>query len=84
MKKLLVILFFFFNNAYSKDIVYLDVQFIIDNSNIGKHYKKKVNLIQNEKGTKLKIKEKEIKDKETEINNKKNILNEDEIKKKNK
>ena len=37
MKKLLIviILFFYQNNSFSDDIVYLDIQFIIDNSNIG-------------------------------------------------
>ena len=47
MKKKLIILLFLFNffpfYTYS-EIVYLDVQFILDNSEIGKYYKKKLKI----------------------------------------
>jgi len=52
MKKKLIILLFLFNffpsYTYS-EIVYLDVQFILDNSEIGKYYKKKLKLLINAK-----------------------------------
>ena len=43
MKKflLIIVLFFFSNNSFSKEIVFLDVQFIIDNSEVGKITKRK-------------------------------------------
>ena len=47
MKKFLLIfvLFFFQNNAFSKNIVYLDIQYIIDNSDLGIFYKSKINKL---------------------------------------
>ena len=84
MKKLLFAFIFFFyqSYAYPNNIVYLDVQYIIDNSKIGIFYKKKVKIIQDKNNLELKKKENKIKEKETEINNQKNILNKDEIEKK--
>ena len=84
MKKffLIFVLFFFQNSAYSKNIVYLDVQFIIDNSDLGKYYKSKINKIAENSKVNLKIKEDEINFKENEIKNQKNLLSEEEIKKK--
>ena len=84
MKKLffVFIILFYQSNVYSKNIVYLDIQFIIDNSKLGKFYKEKVNIVQEKNNLDLKKKEGEIKEKETEINNQKNILNKEEIEKK--
>lgn len=85
MKKFFFILILIFNCNLSHsntDIVYLDVQFIIDNSEIGIFYKKKIKELQDKNKSKLNIKETEIKIKETEFNNQKNILKEDELKKK--
>ncbi len=84
MKKLLFvfIIFFYQTNAYSNNIVYLDVQYIIDNSKLGKFYKNKVKIVQDGNNLELKKKENKIKEKETEINNQKNILSKDEIDKK--
>ena len=48
MKKLLILVFFFFinNNLFaSNNIVYLDVQFIINNSDLGKFYKSKLKIV---------------------------------------
>ena len=84
MKKFLLIfiLFFFQNNAFSKNIVYLDIQYIIDNSDLGIFYKNKINkLVENNKES-LKIKENEINLKEKEIKNQKNLLSKEEIEKK--
>ena len=81
----LIILFFFLlqtKSVYSNtNIVYLDIQFIIDNSDLGKFYKKKVLNKQDELKIELSIKEKKIKEKENDINNKKNILKKEELEK---
>ncbi len=85
MKKIILIflLFFFYNNnVYANNIVYLDIQYIIDNSDIGIFYKKKIKLFQDQNNSNLKNVEDEIKNKEIEINNQKNILSSEEIKKK--
>ena len=68
-------------NSFSKNIVYLDIQYIIDNSSLGIHYKNNLNKIKNQNIKKLKIKEDQINKKETQINNQKNILSKDEIQK---
>tara|TARA_Y100001958_G_C20998986_1_gene383561 strand:+ start:147 stop:671 length:525 start_codon:yes stop_codon:yes gene_type:complete len=84
MKKFLLIfiLFFFQNNAFSKNIVYLDIQFIIDNSDLGILYKSKINKLVDNNKENLQIKKNEIKLKEKEINNQKNLLSKEEIEKK--
>ncbi len=82
MKKFSTIIIYFILTSYSfaeSKIVYLDVQYIIDNSNIGIFYKKKVKSIQAENKKQISLKENEIKEKEIEINNQKNILKKDEI-----
>ena len=81
MKKflLIIVLFFFSNNSFSKEIVFLDVQFIIDNSEVGKYYKEKILVIEKEKNINLEIMESKIKEKENEINKQKNIMSKNEI-----
>ena len=52
MKKILILLIFLFlNNSLfaSNNIVYLDVQFIIDNSDLGKFYKNKLKMLKTKK-----------------------------------
>ena len=84
MKKIILIIIFFFNSniSLSDNLVYLDVQYLIDNSNLGKFYKKDIKIIQNKNTLELKKKEKEITDLEIEIDSKKNVLSEVEIDKK--
>ena len=84
MKKFfLLILLLYPNNLLAENkIVYLDVQYIIDNSQLGLFYKNKIKKDQNKNRIDLSIKEKIIKEKELEINNQKNILKEDELNKK--
>ena len=85
MKKfiLLIIIIFSPTNLFAEDkIVYLDVQFIIDNSKLGLSYKNKIKEAQNKNRIDLSIKEKIIKERELEIKNQKNILKKDEINKK--
>ena len=83
MKKILILLilnFFFSNITHSNiNIAYLDVQYIIDKSNLGVQYKKKIEQKVKEIKLKLSNSEANIKDKEIEINNKKNILKKEEI-----
>ena len=77
MKKKFILLFFIFFPQYllaDDGIVYLDVQYIIDNSFLGIHYKKKIKLIEDENKSIILNKKKLIKSKEQEINNQKNIL----------
>ena len=83
MKKILILILFLLvtNNASSNNIVYLDVQFIIDNSELGKFYKSKVKKIQNDSNLKLKDREEKIKNKEADIKNKRNILSKEELEK---
>ena len=84
MKYLIILIFFFAQTKFvysNSNIVYLDVQFIIDNSDLGLFYKKKVSKSYEELKIELSIKEKKIKEKETDLNNKKNILKNEEIEK---
>ena len=85
MKKIFFFLIFFLNLEYlhaSDKIVYLDIQYIIDNSDIGQLYKKKIKSEQSIIKSSLLKKENEIKDKQKEINNQKNILKKNELDKK--
>ena len=85
MKKFFLIIFFFtikFNLANSSiNIVYLDIQFIIDNSEMGILYRNKINKQNELIKSDLLIKEKQIKIKEKEINDQKNIIKKEEIEK---
>ena len=75
--------FFYINVAHSKNnIAYLDVQLIIDKSDLGKFYKKKISNKYDTIKIELEKKETSIKDEQILIDNQKNILKEDEIKKK--
>ena len=83
MKKVLFFLilnFFFSNITYSNtDIAFLDVQYIIDKSDLGVKYKKLIDAKVKEIKLKLNKSETNIKKKEKDINDKKNILKKDEI-----
>ena len=87
MKKLLHIFFFLFFISSSDlnaeiNIVYLDVQYIIDNSKLGIHYKNKLKIEQNKLQKTLNNNENKIKKMEKEINEQQNILKKDELDKK--
>ena len=80
--RLLIILFFLLKTTYAfstEKVVYLDVQFIIDNSKIGLFYKDKLIKIKDENKSKLISQQKKIKNEENEINKQKNILKKEEI-----
>ena len=77
MRRIIFILIIFFqseNLFANNNIVYLDVQYIIDNSNLGKFYKNKINLIKKSNKSILDENENQIKKKEIELNNQKNII----------
>ena len=85
MKKIILFIIIFFTSNIvnaSTNVAYLDVQFIIDNSNLGKFYRSEIKKLQNKNNSAIILKENEIKKKEEEFKNKKNLLNQDEIKKK--
>ena len=87
MKKLLHIFFFLFFISSSDlnaeiNIVYLDVQYIIDNSKLGIYYKNKLKIEQNKLQKTLNNNENKIKKMEKEINEQQNILKKDELDKK--
>ena len=86
MSKIIKIIFFLFfiflynSQAYSKNtIVFLDVEYAINNSNIGKKVLNNLNKINIEENKKLKIIEEFLKKKENEIKNVKNIISEEEF-----
>ncbi len=84
MKAIFFFIFFLFqiNYVYANDnVVYLDVQFIIENSDIGIFYKKKFKTTQDKIKSEIIKKEKTIKETEIDIESKKNILNKDELNK---
>ncbi len=84
MKNIFFIIFFVFftNSTFAKNIVYLDIQFLIDNSTLGIKYKEEILAIQTKLNSDLKIKQTSIKEKEIELNNQKNVLKKDEFNKK--
>ena len=85
MKKIILLTIIFFTNNIvnaSTNVAYLDVQFMIDNSNLGKFYRTEIEKLQNKNNSAIVMKENEIKQKEDEFKNQKNLLNQDEIKKK--
>ena len=81
MKKLIFILFFFnLNLAYANnDIAYMNLQYILSNSDIGIHYNKLLLMSENENKKKLEKLQSVLKASEQEINNKKNILKKEEL-----
>ncbi len=84
MRNLLIVIFFFLNlkpTFAENNIVYLDVQYIIDTSELGIFYKKKIQILQDDIKSTLLKKETIIKKKENSINDKKNVLDKDEINK---
>lgn len=72
-----------FNTVHSNDkISYIDLDYLIDNTNFGLNILKEINILNENNLNLLREKEKEIKEFEEEIINKKNIISEDELKKK--
>ena len=81
--KILIILFLFLNNSYSSEkIAFVDIDLIINDSDIGKKLNSQLADLIKREDQKFKIKEKDLKIKEEKILNQKNILSEDELNKK--
>ena len=69
------------NNSFSVEkIAFIDIDYIIQNSSIGKKMLTEINNIDKKNVDKLKKKNKTLKDLELEINNKKNIISEEAFK----
>ena len=87
MKKIIInffflIFFFNFNTSYSSEkIAFIDLDFVLKNSNIGKQILEDIEKLNNKNINELKKKESELKKNEEEILPKKNILSEEEYKK---
>jgi len=80
----LVILLLNFSTSYAETvkIVYIDLDKIFKVSIVGKSMNDQINQIKDENNNIAKKKEQEIKEEDKNINNQKNILSEEEIKKK--
>ena len=82
--KFLLIFFIFFipiNLTNSKEIAYIDINYIIENSNIGKKILENINKLDKENIENLKRKNKSLQELEITINNKRNIISEEAFKK---
>ena len=78
----LIIFFFLINssNLYAKDdVAYIDMDFVISNTTIGKTILNKISKKDEQNIKELKLREEEIKKLEKEINQKKNILSKDQL-----
>ena len=85
MKYLIIIIFLFLNFAtiaHSSNIVYIDMNFILSNSNHGKLILKELDNINKTNIKELESKEKILKDLEKKITNQKNILSKEDLEKK--
>ena len=79
-----LIYFFFFFNSFNlvhgnNNIVILDLNFLVNNSNKGKFIQNELNLINKKNLNILKTKEDTIKKKEIEIKNQQNLISETEL-----
>tara|TARA_B100001769_G_scaffold234950_1_gene199080 strand:- start:54 stop:560 length:507 start_codon:yes stop_codon:yes gene_type:complete len=81
--KFIIIIFFilFSNNVKANNVVFIDIDFLIQNSKIGKLILDKIEINNSKNIEILKNKELKIRQKEEDINNKKNIISESEFKK---
>ena len=84
-RKLYLIIFILFlgiNNSFSdQKIAFIDLDFVVENTNVGKGILKELNNLNTQNIKKLKLKEEELKLKEEEIKKKQNIISEDEYSK---
>lgn len=80
---LFLLIFFKSTLVFSNNsIVYIDIQYIIDNSNFGKNVTKEINDINNRNIKEITSKQNYIKDLENEINKVKNVISKEELEKK--
>ena len=84
LRSIVIGLFFFISISYAfseEKVSFIDMEFIIKNSNAGKIILKNINDLNSQNISKLKLKEKTLKDKEKSIIEKKNILSNEEYEK---
>ena len=77
----LIFLFNYTNSYSSEKIAFIDLDYVLKNSNLGKSILEDIENLNNENINQLKIRQNELKKKEEEILAKKNILSEEENKK---
>ena len=86
MKKISFLIFFFFFNLINANanegVFFLDIDYLVNNSNSGKVIIKKLQDLNSKNNKILNQEELEIKSLETEITNQKNIISKDELKNK--
>ena len=79
---ILIVFFSFFNISYSTEkIAFVDIDFIINGSELGQKLNKSLNEKIKKEDERLKNKEKDLKSQEDKILNQKNVLSEDELNK---
>ena len=81
-KILLIVILFFFKTSISfavSSTVFIDIDYILNNSNLGKKIYSELDIINKENINIIKTKEDILNKKQEEINNKKNILSREEI-----
>jgi outer membrane protein len=80
LKKFLIIFFIFFistNLSNSKETAFVDIDYIVANSNIGKKVLENIDKLDKKNVEKLKKKNKSLQELEITIKNKKNVISED-------
>jgi len=82
--KILLIFFSitFYSKAYSNNLAYVNIEFLFENSNLGKSISQNMNKIKSEKNKFLKTEEEKLIILENEIKKIKNVISEDELNKK--
>ncbi len=83
-KYILILVLFFFNFPVlcaSENIVFIDIDYVLNNSNLGKNIYKDLEKVNKNNIDLLSKKEKIIKEKKNEINKKKNITSKDQLEK---
>ena len=79
---LLIFFFIIVNPVHSSDnIAFLDMEYVIKNSNVGKSVLNKINELDKSNIEKLKIREKQLKKQEEDIKKKQNIISKEELEK---
>lgn len=76
LKKFSIIFIFFFTPHLQahESVAYINLDFLFNNTNIGKKIIKKINLLDEENIKQIKLEEKKLKDKEMKLLNEKNLL----------
>ena len=85
MKKYLFFLIFFFlsNNSYSSsNIVYINMDFLLNNSEVGKSINQQIKILNDDNNEFFKATEKKLREEEEKIIKQKNILNQGDFEKK--